>query len=137
MPARSLPSTIFFFAIPLLAPTPSTTTENGNAPRILVARGVITSERFQLQRGVLQLLQRAHLEAYRSWLRRKPFVFTRERVLAEALLLGRNILRDDFQQAWQRELLRAFLMNRCQHRFFERRHQRLGRLRLHNRALRQ
>src|ERR1700692_2137648 len=108
-----------------------------NAPRTFVARGVITSEHFRLQRGVLQLLQRAHLEAYRSWLRRKPFVFTRERVLAEALLLGRNILRDDFQQAWQRELLRAFLMNRCQHRFFERRHQRLGRLRLHTRALSQ
>jgi len=55
-----------------------------NAAQIFVARGVTTSEHFRLQRGILQLLQRAHLEANRSRLRRKPFVFTRERVLAEA-----------------------------------------------------
>jgi len=55
-----------------------------NAAQIFVARGVITSEHFRLQRGILQFLQRAHLEANRSRLRRKPFVFTRERVLAEA-----------------------------------------------------
>jgi hypothetical protein len=109
------------FAGPLLRRRRRPRRKMENAPRIFVARGVITSERFRLQRSILQLLQRAHLEAYRSWLRRKPFVFTRERVLAEALLLCRHILCDHLQQARQRELLRAFLVNRCQHRFFERR----------------
>src|SRR5471030_1704712 len=81
-----------------------------NAPRIFVARCVITLEHFFLQRGVLQLLQRAHLESHRRRLRRKPFVFTRERVLAKALLLGRHILRDHLQQSWQCEFLSALLV---------------------------
>src|SRR5471032_2155354 len=105
------------------------------APRIFVTRGVITSENLRLKRGVLQLLQRTHLEAHGSRLRRKPFVFTCERVLAEALLLGWHILRDHLQQSRQSELLRALLVNRCNHRFFEGRQQGLGRLRLHARAL--
>lgn len=67
--------------------TPTSCAANENAPRMLVARGATASKHFRLQRGVLQLLQRAHLEARRSGLRRESFVFTRE--LFRALLVDR------------------------------------------------
>jgi hypothetical protein len=81
-----------------------------NAPP-LPSRGAFPYQQFELKRCFLQLLQRAHLQADGRGLRRKPFVFARERVLTEALLLRRHILSHHLQQPRQRERLDSFLVD--------------------------
>ncbi|CAH0063382.1 protein of unknown function [Stenotrophomonas maltophilia] len=66
----------------------------------------------RLQRGVLQLLQRTHLQLGGGRLGSEPLLFLGERVDALALRLGRHIDGGDLQQARQGERASALLVHR-------------------------
>jgi hypothetical protein len=87
--------------------------------------------------GVLQLLQRTCLDAHARRLRCEPTVFTRERILAEALLLSRHDLRRNLQEARQRELARALLVHGAEDGVLECRQNGLDRFQVDSRTVRQ
>lgn len=69
---------------------------------------------FRLKDSVLQFLQGANLDLDRGRLGREPLLLTGEGVLAEALGLGRNLQRDNFQEAGQGKFADTLLVHRGQ-----------------------
>src|ERR1700712_3902949 len=80
-------------------------------------------------RCVLELLQGTCLDANRSWLWIEPAINTGERVLAEALFLGSDLLHANLQQTWQCEFASALLVDRTEDGCFESSQNCLGSLR--------
>ena len=75
---------------------------------------------YALQRGgVLQFLQRADLHLDGGGLCCEPLIFAGEGVLAESLLCCRHLQGSDLEQAGERELARALLVQRAQDRVFQ------------------
>src|SRR3546814_21194842 len=72
--------------------------------------------------GVLELLQRAHLDLDRGGLGGEPLLFLGEGADALAARLGRHADGGDLQQAGQRERADALLADRALHGGFERGH---------------